>query len=412
MKKFSLGIMILLSPISAIAQGYHLTKTETEGNYNYEQIRLSPPMRWTCPDVEKYQGILTALRNEDYKVYANRVKSQFELYTKPEEPSHKYIITQGLLAIENPVFDTENLLSHIAAWIKNYKEMKTKDINVDAANKRITAILHTPICSHSSFGIVNKVSIFSSLVLELIENNKCIVSLITDNYLNEEYGTDNHLIMRMNPQVSEVYPFNTKSSYKITYAKAYVGTYSKYWSFISDLRADLNENFVRDEKFIHQLHYAYQKDSLMTMYGEPTKVIAGKTKTPNVNDEIHFYEQAQKMIIMGTTINFKDIISCEIVDDPTFIPGRSTTSGLGFSIFGFGIGGSETIRTADKTIHNYVVSIKIDSMKTPLVRIVTGQNEEKAEEIASTVEYILRHQQENKSTETRKSKVVTRRTRR
>jgi len=115
---------------------------------------------------------------------------------------------------------------------------------------------------------------------------------------------------------------------------------------------------------------------------------------------------------MGKTIDFQDIMSCEVVDDPQYIPGRSTTLGAGLCIFGFGLGGAETVRTPDKTIHNYVVNVKIDNMGTPLIRIGTGQNEYKATEIASTFEYILRHQQKDKTTKTQKSKIVTKRTKR
>lgn len=412
MKRYVLCVIALLFTVTVFAQGFRISKMESGESFSYEQIRLNPPMKWSCPEVEKYQGILASLRSDDYKAYADKVKSEFELYTDPSEPSHKYIVTQGILTIDNPAFEIENLLDHLTTWVKSYKGISIKKIEVDAVNKRVMASLYIPICSHSSFMAYNKVGNYSTLALELIEKNKFLVHLMTDTFHNEEYGSDNKLRKTMNPQISEVYPFEVKSAYKITYAKAYVGTYNFYWSFISTLRADLNKNFVRDDKLISQLHYAYQKDSLMAKYGEPTKVIAEKINTPDVNNEIHFYEQAQKIIIMGTTINFKDIMSCEIVDDPKFIPGRSTTSGLGFSIFGIGIGGTETTRTADKTIHNYVVNIKIDSMKTPLVRIATGQNEDKAEEIASTVEYILRHQQSNNGTKSQKSTTVTRRTRR
>lgn len=36
---------------------------------------------------------------------------------------------------------------------------------------------------------------------------------------------------------------------------------------------------------------------------------------------------------MGKTIGFKDIVSCKIDDDPSFIPGRTTTYGTGISFF-------------------------------------------------------------------------------
>jgi hypothetical protein len=114
---------------------------------------------------------------------------------------------------------------------------------------------------------------------------------------------------------------------------------------------------------------------------------------------------------MGKTIDFKDIMSCEIVDDPKFIPGRTTSYGLGFSIFGIGIGGADSYTTPDKTIHSYVVNVKIDNMSTPLIYIATGQNEQKANEIAAVFEYIMRHQDGSKSSTTQKTRTATRRKR-
>ena len=114
---------------------------------------------------------------------------------------------------------------------------------------------------------------------------------------------------------------------------------------------------------------------------------------------------------MGKTIDFKDIINCEVIDDPKFIPGYKTTYGAGISFFGFGFGGAETYATPDKTIHNFVVHIKIDNLVTPFVHIATGKNEQKAAEIASCFEYIIRHQQSknNKKQNTLKKRINSKR---
>lgn len=66
-------------------------------------------------------------------------------------------------------------------------------------------------------------------------------------------------------------------------------------------------------------------DSLNAKYGEPTKIIKDVAIEPDINKEIIFYENAKKVICMGKTIDFKDIINCEVVDDPKFIPGYKTT---------------------------------------------------------------------------------------
>ena len=160
---------------------------------------------------------------------------------------------------------------------------------------------------------------------------------------------------------------------------------------------------------LSQLHYQYAQDSLKTMYGEPTKIIADQTSMPDVHKELRFYEGAKKFVFMNKTIDFKDIMSCEIVDDPKFIPGRTTSYGLGISLFGIGIGGSDSYTTPDKTIHSYVVNVKIDNMSAPLIYIATGQNEQKANEIAAVFEYILRHQDRPKTSAKQKTRTVTRR---
>ena len=295
---------------------------------------------------------------------------------------------------------------------KEKKGWEKAKVDLDKDNKKIVSSATIHVANHSTFLDVYKVSVTPNLVILLMEGNQLLVSFLTDSYKNDVYDSHNKYSRTYREKISDVYPFVPKSSYKITYAKAYVGTYLYFWDFISNLYNDLNANYSRDAKMLAQLHYDYSKDSLVAMYGEPTKVIADQKTCPDVNNEIHFYEKAQKVVFMGKTIDFKDIISCEIVDDPQFIPGRSTTLGAGISFFGFGFGGAETYRTPDKTIHNYVVDVKIDNMVTPFIRIATGQNEQKATEIASTFEYILRHQQENAVTESQKTRTTTRRTRR
>ena len=394
--------------VTANGQGVQISKIEAVDNYNFTQIKNAPPMKWVCPEVEKYQSLLNTLRDDDYKVYAKNVMGHINLASKPGSQDEKYLITQAAITIKDPLYTPENVLNHVAAWVKKYKGWG-KSVSVNTKDNNVTASASINVATHTSFMNINKVYVTPTMIAHLVAKDTLLVTFLVNQYKNDEcYKSDGRVSMTYTPKISDVYPFNEKSPYKITYAKAYVGTYIYFWKFIYDLRDELNNHFVCDEKLLNQLHYAYQKDSLLAKYGEPTKVIDGTTVTPNVNKEIHFYEKAQKMLVMGTTIDFKDIMSCEIVDDPKFIPGRSTTSGLGFSFFGIGIGGAETTRTADKTIHNYVVNIKIDNMKNPLVRIATGQDENKAEEIASTVEYILRHQQDQKGAKTQKTTVTRR----
>lgn len=403
MKKIiSIGIMMSVMTIS-IAQ--------TQTNISYEKIKNAPVMRWNCPEIEKYQNLLVSMKNDDYKIYANNVKEKFELYANPSAPEDKYLITQAMLNIENPLFHTDNLLKYISSWIEKHKGWKVLEVdkNKGKINSAAEAI---SIANHASYFVLNKISISPTLNIQLIDDQKLIISFMVDSYQNDEYsGGDNKHKVTYNPKISKVFPFIPKSSYKISYAKAYVYTYIYFWNFISELRDNLNDNFGKDKKLFSLLHYEYSMDSLNAKYGEPTKIIKDVAIEPDINKEIIFYENAKKVICMGKTIDFKDIINCEVVDDPKFIPGYKTTYGAGISFFGFGFGGAETYATPDKTIHNFVVHIKIDNLVTPFMHIATGKNEQKAAEIASCFEYIIRHQQSkyNKKQNTLKKRINSKR---
>lgn len=385
---------------------------QTSQGSRSQEVRHVQPMRWVCPEVEKYQSLLYSLRNDDYKVYANNIKDKIELFSDPEQPTDKYLVTQAVFNIENPLFSPDNLFNHISTWIRAKKKDWANNLIIDVKEQKITSTTSVHVASHATFLDVFKVSVSPILVIQLLEDNRLIVAFSANSYKINAYDSHNKLVRSLNDKIYRVFPFVQNSSYKNTYAKAYVATYLYFWNFISDLRYELNTHFVQDSKKLNQWYYEHLSDSLRAKYGEPTKVIADQTTTPDINKELRFYENAQKFIFMGKTIDFKDIISCEIVDDPKFIPGRTTSYGLGFSIFGIGIGGADSYTIPDKTIHNYVVNVKIDNMGTPLIYIATGQNEQKANEIAAVFEYILRHQQGNKAVRNRNSGSVGKRTKR
>ena len=403
MKKLIVVMMVMTYfPLSMSAQ--------PSKNISYEKVRYAQSMKWICPEIEKYQDLLYSQRNDDFKTYANNIKYRIDLYSNPQQPTDKYLVTQAVFTIENPLFDTENLLKHISSWIKGAKKEWAKNLEMDLKEKAVSSFASIHVASHAAFIETFKVFVTPTLVIQLNnEGNKLLVSFRTNTYENGVYNDKNKRMRTIKDKISEVYPFAEKSSHKITYAKAYVGTYLYFWNFISDLRNELNTNFTKDAKMLNQLSYEYSVDSLRAKYGEPTKVIAEQTTQPNIHKELRFYESAQKFVFMGKTIDFEDIMSCVVVDDPKFIPGRTTTYGLGFSIFGIGIGGADTYTTPNKTIHSYVVNVKIDNMGTPLIYIATGQNKQMANEIAAVFEYILRHQQSNKTAGSQKSKVVTKR---
>lgn len=89
---------------------------------SYDKAKFAPAMRWSCPEIAKYQGLLLSLKSDDYKIWVNNVKNNIELYSSPEQPSNKSLVTQAILTIENPLYKTENLLNHISTWIKSKKK--------------------------------------------------------------------------------------------------------------------------------------------------------------------------------------------------------------------------------------------------------------------------------------------------
>ena len=392
LKTMIIMMLIIMSDINILA-----------GNISYTDVRNAPNIRWKCPDVEQYQSVLYSLRDNDFRVYATKLKDKFQLYTNPKVPSDKSLVTITEIQIDNPLFNSNNLLNHISLWLKNRKEGWESSIKIDNSEKEIVSAATVHIANNSSFFNLYKVYVTPSLVIRLIDNNKLLVSLATGNYINREYSgsASDNLLNTYNPKITDVFPFVPKSSFKQTYARAYVGTYQYFWSFIASLVDDLNSNFTRDSKMITELHYQFANDSLQTRYGVPSKVIALQNPSTDINTELRFYENAQKVVFMGKTISFNDIMSCNIIDDPQFIPGHSSTYGAGISFFGIGLGGADTYTTPDKTIHNYVVDIKVDNLAIPFIRIATNQNEFRAKEIASVFDYILRHRQNVRSNASR-----------
>ena len=72
---------------------------QSSASSNYKETRNAPAMKWTCPEIEKYQSLLHSLRNEDYKIYADNVKDNIELVTFKDSPSDKFQVTQAILNI-------------------------------------------------------------------------------------------------------------------------------------------------------------------------------------------------------------------------------------------------------------------------------------------------------------------------
>lgn len=367
---------------------------QTSEVLSYSKVSQSAPMRWICPAVETYLGVIDSLADntEDCKECAVKLKEKFGLYNSTLKPGEKLIATQAILQIYNPIYNEENLLNYISVWVQKKKEWKN-NLKIDKAEKDISGMATVNVANHGGWASVYKMFTSPYLDIKILDRDRVLVAFLTGNFKMNEVNGNGSTARTSDVKINDVFPLVQKSSYKNSYAKAYIGTYQYFWKFIGELRDDLNKNFTQDARLMSQLRYEHASDSLRNIYGEPTNVISHLSTTLDVNSEIRFYEKAQKVVFMGKTINFKDVMSCVIDDDPQFIPGRSYTYGAGLSFFGIGIGCAETTTTPNKTIHNYVVKVKIDNLKIPFIYIATGQNEHKATEIQASFEYIMRHQQ-------------------
>ena len=225
----------------------------------YEKILNAPVMKWECRLEEKYQRLLSSLQDEDPKNDANRLKKEIALYSDSLSPSIKYLMTGTLIEVSNPLFNKENLLNHIASWIKGHKTYKefSKNLKTDKEKSIIT--------SSASFLVASATSAFTydagiplSLVIHLVGEDSLVVSLWTDRYNIGKLTGEQKSRYSHSHRISEMFPFDSNSKYKNTCALAYIRSYQFNWNFISNLIKELNTNFTRDNTMLNRLKI--QKD--------------------------------------------------------------------------------------------------------------------------------------------------------
>ena len=94
----------------------------------------------------------------------------------PQQPTDKYLVTQAVFTIENPLFDTENLLKHISSWIKGAKKEWAKNLEMDLKEKAVSSFASIHVASHAAFIETFKVFVTPTLVIQLNnEGNKLLV---------------------------------------------------------------------------------------------------------------------------------------------------------------------------------------------------------------------------------------------
>lgn len=154
---------------------------------------------------------------------------------------------------------------------------------------------------------------------------------------------------------------------------------------------------------------------LIEQYGEPTNIVklGGYTEKADIKKRLLVFGQSSLIYVDGQAILFKDIISYNIDDEYQIKHGvskytsessTSTGSLVARGVTGAVLGGtvgaaigassaSKNINTVKKQendiiIHNYKLSIRINNLKNPLIRIELGYLTEKAEEVNAILSVI------------------------
>ena len=80
---FLLALLLAAANMGAVAQNFkdegRIIPLIKSGEYSPQTFGASQ-MRWTCPEIEQVLEQLESMKNDDFKVYANKVKNEFKLY--------------------------------------------------------------------------------------------------------------------------------------------------------------------------------------------------------------------------------------------------------------------------------------------------------------------------------------------
>lgn len=150
------------------------------------------------------------------------------------------------------------------------------------------------------------------------------------------------------------------------------------------------------------------KQQFIALHGTPDKSMS--VKELDFNSEIHVYERAKRVFILGKEYAFKDIMSCTFSDTPVVIKGKMTAitkskngDVIGRSIVGDLVAGpagaviggttakknTEYFQEPDKTVHDYTVIINVNSISNPIIRIHTGNDGKLTNEIVGLLNVII-----------------------
>ena len=198
-------------------------------------------------------------------------------------------------------------------------------------------------------------------------------------------------------------------------AKTYKKRWNEYNEVIRNAQYELKKN-KEAERLENQLKnealFNVSFDNLVNKYGNPdSQLCVGDVY--DIKSYIIPFSQARKIFLLGTEMNFCDIIDVQLTDDKKVIKGQITAvtkskngSTVGRAVVGGMLAGgagaviggttgkkNTTFQQADDIVtHNFTVLVTTKNIANPLVRINLSRDEHLANNITATLKAVIANQ--------------------
>ena len=192
----------------------------------------------------------------------------------------------------------------------------------------------------------------------------------------------------------------------ILFASPFVlGIYFGIKGFNDEKKKQKEERLHKETK---TAEYNAMKEKFLAANGKPDKSII--IVEHDINSEIHVYEAAKRVFIMGKEYSFNDVMSCTVSSQERVIKGNVTAttetsngSAAGRAIVGGIIAGpagaiiggstaekrTEFVHEDDKVMRDYTVNITMNSISEPIINIHTGEDVNLTNEVVSLMNVII-----------------------
>jgi len=165
-----------------------------------------------------------------------------------------------------------------------------------------------------------------------------------------------------------------------------------------------------------QNRFENQTKLLIDKYGAISKKIDLKNYDYNtggsydINNFIFIFEEAKRIYLVGCDLSFSDILACSYFDDQKIIKGkiiyktktdtknmakRAVVGGALLGSTGVILGGTTSQKTSvgiqeeDQITHNYTITVNVNDIINPIIRIPTGQHGALTNEIVALLNVVI-----------------------